>query len=52
MTALLTGVLLGAAAWAVISTWLAPVLGMPIVFVALFLLAVAWIYLVSTEQTA
>lgn len=48
MTALLTGVLLGAASWALISSWLAPIVGWPLLIVGAFLLTCGWVYVVVT----
>jgi hypothetical protein len=48
MTRLLTGILLGAASWSLVSNWLAPVFGWPTVIVGMLLLALLCIYLLAT----
>jgi hypothetical protein len=49
MTSLVTGLLLGAGLWGVYTSWLAPIFGWPVLFLGLFLLTVAWLYLVIRE---
>jgi sugar phosphate permease len=48
VTTLLTGILLGAASWSLVSNWLASVFGWPTVIVGMLLLALLCIYLLAT----
>jgi hypothetical protein len=50
MTALLTGILLGAATWGIVSDVLAPALGWHVVIVGMFLLFVAWVALMVQPE--
>jgi hypothetical protein len=50
MTALLTGVLIGAATWGIYTSWLAPLVGYPLLIVGLFLLCCLWAYLVTRPE--
>jgi hypothetical protein len=52
VTALLTGLLLGAATWGLLTDVLAPVIGWPLVIVGLFLAFVAWVALMVRPDPA
>jgi hypothetical protein len=52
VTALLTGLLLGAATWGVLTDVLAPALGWPLLIVGMFLLFVAWVALMVQPEPA
>jgi hypothetical protein len=49
MTALLTGLLLGAAIWAVYSEWLVPIFGWGVLGIGLLVLTAIWLVLVVRE---
>jgi sugar phosphate permease len=51
MIPLLFGYLLGAASWAILSSWLAPIFGWPVLFLGLFLCSVAFLYIVAKTPT-
>jgi hypothetical protein len=52
MTSLLTGLLLGAASWGLLSDVLAPAIGWPLLIVGMFLLFLAWVALMVQPEPA
>jgi hypothetical protein len=52
MVPLLTGLLLGAASWGLLSDVLAPAIGWPLVIVWMFLLFLAWVVVMVQPEPA